>query len=521
MVSIFRSPVVRDFLSMVFKTNDPSEKIGEINKYLVKNFHIENQNKYRTNIKGRLTELTSNYFVRNNEIFVNDSNFLEILKLPVIYMYRIRPELTKNSAYLPENIFASYNYEFYKNSFSPHYDKDLNSFLSSNKEIGCLYTERDIQEHYPSVHGVRLLTLYRVCNSLGRYVDLNELDNGNIKGFSIDPDSKAKIIGEGLSSNPLFNSCVEIFRSYLELSATKAGNAKVEANKKIFTTYLNCMSLGESYERIRKNPLVIAKFIKLYEEFTKESRGFKDDFEAIKLLTPRFKVFLKKVFGVNSSLNDDILFIEMPKSSVVDLLSEPVSVGEYLRSKDAISVVSTSNTLSEKADLLATHIILRFLQDKLPAPEDILIDAFLMILGRTTTNSKRFGKPVLVTLKYENMSKEIDISVVVNALNNKVSGAHNEYLGMNVLRLWANSRSSRAMRLFRSLNFNPGLFSYCPGILDYMRFDFYKAIPLKDMTDEEVQSFRTLRLHTEKRTDPQGSYSAECDNWILNLKNRS
>nr|UYO08066.1 heat shock protein 90 [Crinivirus sp.] len=55
---------------------------------------------------------------------------------------------------------------------------------------------------------------------------------------------------------------------------------------------------------------------------------------------------------------------------------------------------------------------------------------------------------------------------------------------MNIIRLWANNRANRALTLFRMRNFNPGLFSDVPGILPYLRFDFFKALSMQGLSEE-------------------------------------
>nr|BAV38109.1 p59 protein [Beet pseudoyellows virus] len=517
MVNLLLSPIVDEFLKFFFKRSDVSNQKRQLCEYLLKNSATENRNTYRANAGNKMISFDSNYRVSNGVVFIDDTSDLELLKLAIIYMYRVDRSLLKKTNYRPENFFASLDWRRSSREFSPFYSGDMNDYLAANNEIGCTYTEKDIKDHYPNISELRALTLYRVCNSLGKYIDLKTLESGSVKGFSISTSAEDGGIGEGLTANKLFSECLKIFRVYLSLSTTKAGIAKISVNKRYFETFFTSLDSHSDLSKLKSNPLVIAFFINSFDKLTVDSTGFKDNFRAIKQLEKPFRKFLKDVFLIDSSFSEETLFINLPKTSVSEILQEPTMVSEFVRKDDSISLESVANTLPDSTDNSVTEWIHTFLARKGDIPKHRLTDALLFILGRYTTNIKRLVQPNDVGITIEGKRVTFKMSELNSFVVNRSVRNYPELKGINVLRQWANKRSYRALTLFRSANFDPGLFSNVPGILPYMRFDFYKAIPLSQMSQQEVESFRTLRLVTEAKSDASASSISDCKQWILKV----
>nr|QNN88890.1 p60 [Strawberry pallidosis-associated virus] len=516
MVDLVENRSVDRFLTFFFKRKDVRKEKILLHDYLLRNYSTENNNNYRVQTPKGVVTYSSNYTVRNGRVLVSVDDTGEIIKLAIIYMYKINPALLRKTAFRPENFFTDFNWSDSEREVKDFYDLSMNEYLNAKKSLGCTFNDEDIRKRYPNADEIRQLTLYRVCNSQGKYVDESEIGSGTIKGFEISTKADGGGVGEGISSNPLFLRCVEVFRKYLSLNNSKVGKAKIDANKKIFEVYLNSLRTSQDTKKLESNPLVISYFISEFDRLTEKSKGFKDNFEALKELTPGFVTFIKDVFKLSGTINENKLFFDLPKSSIVDILSEPAIISEQLLENIKVDTESCSNTLPYEIDKFVCGKILEFFSGKSGMNEKDIFDCLLFIFGRYTTNPKRLCLPEDVSVTFKQQTLKFRVSDFNSSVCNAVYNKFPEFKGMNIIRLWSNARASRAMLLFKSSGFNPGLFSYIPKIPNYMRFDFFKSIPLKDMSEEEVKAFRTLRVLTESHSEKTEDLKQDCTRWILN-----
>nr|AVL25833.1 hypothetical protein [Arracacha latent virus C] len=515
MVNFNQSQNVTEFLQFFFKKLDVTEEKYLIHDYLKAHYRFENGQLYKfRGLRGMLS-FDSSYSLTNGEIDIDDNDDVQLVKLGIIYLTRIRNDLVKKMVYKPANLFPNPDWRSAANNYKNFYGGDMNDYLLQNKELGCVYTEEDINNQYPDASDVRKLTLYRVCNSLNKFIDISELDQGVIKGFDIKTLPDAVSIGEAISDKILFTECVEVFRNYLAFNNTKAGKAKIDVNAKIFDAFFDSLVTKSDIAYLKTNPLVLAKFMHSFDKFTVNTSGFKDNLEAINKLTPDFNKFIKQVFLVDVFLDEDKLFFNLPKNSVTDLLGDINKAVSGVVREDSINFESSVNTLPSDIDSLVTSSILKFLKRKCTLTDNDIINGLLFILGRSTTNAKRLRMPIKVSFQIKGQKVEFKLNELNSDVSRAVDSKFKHFRGTNFIRQWANKRAAHAMNLFRLVNFEPGLFSYVPGVLPYMRFDFFKAIPLSSMSQDEVNSFRTLRMMTETKSTRSDESESECQQWIF------
>nr|WMX21265.1 59.8 kDa protein [Jasmine virus A-1] len=515
MVSILTSPSVKLFFSTIFKTSDVNGKLNQLNDYLVKNYRTENQRDYRTSARTGALRFTSNYSLRGGEVLVTETDDREIVKLAVIYLTHVDKTLSQKSVYRPENLFSSLDWRREALKWKDYIDKDLNSFLSDNKDLDCTYTEEDIKNHYKGISDNRALTLYRMCNSLGRLVDTEELNSESFSSFNIDTSKTGVVIGESLSTSKLFRECVDVFRHYQTLVSSRPGMAKLEASRRVFDIYFSCLKSHKDLSKIKSNPLVLAKFMLDFDRLTLTSRGFSDNYRALRTMTPIFRRFIIDVFLINFSLDEDALFFKLPKASVVEILDEPGALSQYMSEREDFSTRSTVNTLPLVVDDFMTDLIVNDLKPRTQLTRTQIIDGMLFILAKNTTNVKQLLKDEIVSCDMSNARISFNIGTLVGRIYRKVFTRYPTFKGMNIFRMWANKRADRALSLFRLCGFNPGLFPATPKILPYMRFDFYKALSLGRLSDDEVESFKTLRVMTEKKSNNNLESDLDSERWIF------
>ncbi|WBP49978.1 P60 [Mulberry crinivirus] len=515
MVRLLVSQNVRCFFQLMLKKIDVSSEIAALSKYLISNYSTENRNLYRTSARRGSITFVSNYRLVDSEIQLDEEDDVEIVKLGIIYFYRIRPELIKKTVYNPEALLASLDWKREFEKWKPYLNGDMTDYISKNGDVGCTYTEKDISDHYPNASAIRRLTLYRICNSLGKFVDLSELDKGQISAFDVKVAKGAKSIDQSLSTNKLFLECLKVFKDYVSLSSSKSGKAKLDANKLIYEIFMSCLLSRVDLTEIKNNPLALAKFMFEFDRLTVQSVGFKDNYDAIIKLFPGFKLFILKVFKVDTSLNEDKLFFTLPKVSVVEILGKPDIVGAQMAATPDFSTNSNVNTLPNDVDQFVNTRIKMFLMSVTDLPEKELTDSLLFILAKTTTTMKQLKLRQEVAMKFGGHEMKFILSDLTSYVLGPTYAKFPSFRGLNLIRMWANRRGDRALTLFRMRDFNPGLFSNVPKILPYMRFDFFKALSLKNMTDEEVESFRTLRLMTEKNSNNMLEDEVECNRWIF------
>nr|UYL94416.1 MAG: Hsp90 [Sedum sarmentosum crinivirus] len=515
MEPIDSSERVRHLFTCVFKRKDVSGKLSALNSYLVKNVATENRNYYRTTIGTRDHVFSSSYSVSGGRVFVESNDNSQVVKLIIIYMYRIEPELLKKTNYNPENLFASLKIRDFTDDWLPYLDKDANDYLSDHPKEGCLFSMDDIVKHYPSEDSTAQLTLYRVCNSLGRLISVAELKEGKINAFRIETKQENADIGEGLSSNKLFKECVETLQSYLLLNSSRAGREKIKASAKIFQSYLQSLTPKNLNDKLGTNPLILAKFVNEFSARTVSSRGFGDNFKAVKDLSPGLLIFIKRVFLIDASLNESVLFVALPKNTVVEILGDKFAVGEYLKIQSLIPTASNSSCLPPSVDGTVSTAIIAFFK-KFGAFDDILpLDLILFIFGKMTTNSKRWRENHELLLSVGDTVIQSTTSDFLSFIQAEVRKKHPDFKSDNIIRQWANLRGDRAKQLFQLLHFRPGLFSQCPGILPHMRFDFFKMIDLSLCTQDEIESYQTLRRMTESRSNNSSCDNKRLHSWIL------
>nr|WNT44046.1 hypothetical 59-kDa protein [Urdbean crinivirus] len=514
MVSLSESQRLKLCFQLLFKRSDVSGYINKLIKYMEKNYQTENASVYRSVRRNNPVTFDSKYQLINREVHFVNENDNSIVKLLYIYFYKVEPELLKKLAYQPGALLVDEDWLEYLGIWRPYLDKSMNEYLADNKNIGCTYTEEEIAANYPGSSRSRLVTLYRVCNSQGRLIPLNEFLSGDVKGFDIPVSSDASTIGEGISNNPLFMECVQVFKEYVRLMNSKAGQAKINVNKKFFDVYFESMSQNDEMARVKDNPLVLAKFIKEFDGLTVNSRGFADNIDAIKTLDKDFRRFVKQVFLVDNSLDEDTLFVKMPKDSVIDILGQPISLSNYLRMSGLPPPVSNSSSLSEEIDVVVSEGFYSFFKKYGLNDKSLILDSLLFIFAKLTTNKNFWEKKNNVKFKIDEKTIQFISSDLNSHIKNCVKRVDPLYNCNNIIRQWANLRGNRAVRIFRLTGFKPGLFSTVPGIVPWMRFDFFKLLSTQHLSDEEVTSFRTLRLMTEYKSNKTTRDECEFTKWI-------
>nr|WLT68058.1 p60 [croton golden spot associated virus C] len=514
MVNIRYSDKLKTCFQLLFKRSDVSKKIEALCDYMEKNYRIENSTNYTSIGHNNSITFDSQYKMIGREIHFVEENDKSIVKLIYIYFNKIEPDLLKKLAYQPGSLFVSDNWSAYLNMWLPYLDKSMNDYLNDNKSLGCIYTEEDINNHYPGMDRSRLITLYRVCNSQGRLIPLDEFLKGEMKGFDIPTTEKATVIGEGISNNQLFFECVEAFKEYVKLVNTKSGQAKINVNKKFFDVYFDSMSTDNKMNNVRDNPLVLAKFIKEFDNLTMNSGGFVDNMNAIKRLDKDFQRFIKEVFMIDNSLDEDSLFVKMPKDSVIDVLGQPISLSNYIRTTDIPAPLSNSASLPNDIDSLVSEAFFTYFKKFGILDKQLILDTLLFIFGKLTTNKSYWNKDNLVKIKVDSKLVSFISSDLTNYVKLFVKRFDPTFNCNNVIRHWANLRGNRAISLFKLTGFRPGLFSTIPGIVPWMRFDFFKLLTVQSLNPDEESSYHTLRLMTEYKSNQTAEDESELIKWI-------
>lgn len=514
MVRLLESPELRVAFQLLFKTKNVESKILSLDNYIKRNLSTVNAAAFRPigGVKGLLFD--SKFFLRQGELWFSQDDDKTIVKCILLYFYHVDPTLLKRTAYKPESFFITDKWRDHLSKWAKYLDLSMNEYLADNKDIGCTYTEQEIKEKYPNQSDIRLLTLYRVCNSQGRLIPLDEFLASEIKGFDINTSNNGPVIGEGISSNALFKECVHAFKDYVKLSSSKSGSEKIDVNKRYFQVYLESLQSDDSLLQISKNPLVLAKFILDFDKLTSSTVGFAANIEAIKTLDKGFKEFCKKVFGLNTRLNEDKLFIKMPKNSVVDVLGQPISLANYVRQANIPPPLSSSNSLPEEIDNLVSNAMCEFMSQFGVFEPGMVLDGMLFVFGKLTTNDKFWRTNSKVDFSLSQVRINFLACNFRSFLIGKVKSKFPDFDCNNIIRQWANLRGNRAMRLFRVSGFKPGLFSTVPNILPWMRFDFYKLLSNEYLDEEEVESFRTLRLMTEYKSNKSLTDEKRLIQWI-------
>lgn len=515
MEPIDSSERVRKLFSTVFKLSDPKKKIDDLCKYMLKSYSAENRNNYRTQIGNRDHSFNSNYSVSGGRVFVDSSDISQVIKLIIIYFYKIEPELLKKTNYAPENLFARLKFDDYVEEWKPYLDKDVNDYLADHPKEGCLYSLDDIKANYPQSEATAQLTLYRVCNSLGKLITLDELKEGKIEAFKIESKTDNVEVGEGISSNRLFKECVEALKTFLLLNSSKAGKEKIRANSEIFRSYLRSLTPSKLDEKLANNPLVLAKFVTEFSDRTVSSKGFSDNFKAVKDLSPKLLEFIRKVFLVDASLNESLLFISLPKNSVVEILGDKFAVGEYMKIQNTIPPASNSSSLPPVVDVAVSKAFIKFFKQFGNFDDTLILDVMLFVFGKMTTNTKRWSESNELVVSIGDVIIKSRTDLFLSYVQQEVRKVASKFSTNNILRQWANIRGNRAKELFQLMKFRPNLFSQCPGIVPYMRFDFFKLIDLRTCTQEEIESYQTLRRMTESRSNQSECDERKLQAWIL------
>ncbi|USF91889.1 60 kDa protein [polyscias crinivirus 1] len=515
MEPIDSSQRVRQLFSCVFKLSDVTEKLRDLNLYLLKNLKTENKNTYRTQVEGESHTFISNYTVSDGRVHVLATDTSQVIKLIIIYFYRVEPELLKKTIYAPENLFARLKFDDYVQEWEKYYDKDLNDYLSDNPTEGCLFSFEDIEQSYPGEDDITRLTLYRICNSLGRLIPIDELKQGKIEAFTIHSKFENEDVGESLTNNALFKQCVVALKDYLFLNSSRAGKEKIRANKEILNCFLQSLTPKNLDVLLGSNPLILSKFIVEFSNRTVNSKGFGDNFKAVKTLAPELLKFMREVFLIDAEMNENLLYVSLPKNSVVEILGDKFAVSEYLRVQNVLPPSSNSSSLPPDVDTAVTNAIVSFFKRFGNFDSTLIQDIFLFVLGKMTTNLKRWQGDNELSFVIGDIKIETKTNHLLSFVETQLQGRFPNYPLNNFLRRWANLRGDRAKNLFQLLGFRPNLFSNCPGIVPYMRFDFYKMINLSKCTRDEIESYQTLRRMTESRSNGTISDESKLYAWIL------
>ncbi|ABY66967.1 p60 [Bean yellow disorder virus] len=514
MVKLTDSAKLVKCFQLLFKRSDVRDKLSDLSQYMNRNYSTENAEKYRAISSGRPTVFDAQFRKIGNDVHFVTEDDNSIVKLIYIYFHKVEPSLIQKMAYKPGSLFTTEDWLEFLGSWQPYIDKSMNDYLNDNKSLGCTFTEEDIEKAYPNSSRSRLITLYRVCNSQNRLIPIEEFTSGAIKGFDIPVDTKANQIGEGISSNPLFFECLEAFKEYVRLNNSKSGKAKIDVNRKFYDVYFESMVQDKELHNVKDNPLVLAKFIKEFDNLTVNSRGFSDNMNAVKQLDKDFQRFIKAVFMMKTSLDEDTLFMKMPKESVIDILGQPISVSNYLRTSELPAPKSNSSSLPEHIDELVSETLFLYFKKFGITDKGLILDALLFVFGKLTTNKAYWERENVVKFSVDGKKIKFLSSDLNSFIKNSVKRFDPGFNCNNIIRQWANLRGDRAIRLFRLTQFKPGLFSTIPGIVPWMRFDFFKLLSIQGLSRDEETSFRTLRLMTEYRSNKSKTDEGEFLKWI-------
>ncbi|CAD21947.1 putative movement protein [Sweet potato chlorotic stunt virus] len=512
--SIIDSDFVTETFRYAFKKTDVRDKLERLNEVMKDNLDQINRNKYSFNFQGQTYNLSSNYQVRNGVVHVNTEAPLEVLKLLSVYMYYVEPKYIDMSPYSPESLFGNPNYMKAVKMWKPYYDKSMNEYLNDRSEVGCLYTMDDIDKNYPTLSQTRKITLYRVCNSLGKLVDLKELSAGVLKAFEVKTSDVGQAVMTTTTDNALFGECVKVFKDFIVLNSTKAGKEKIEVNRKFLNSFLRCLSPKDELGNLGENPLLIAWFMREFTNRTKNSKGYKDNFKAVVDLSQPMLKFLKDVFLKDLSLDEDSLFITFPKNSVVEIVDQVIPLAKFHRNQALPKPMSNSCDLPRDVDELVSKTIAEYLGKFVKTDEDLLLDAFLFVLGRCTTNQKRWTSGFEIDFKILGERIKFDSKDLWYHLVNVVRTNHPRFRTNNLIRQWANNRGDRARAMFKICEYHPGLFGSIPRIDNHMRFDFFKLLNLRLMSESEKVSYYTLRLMTESKSNNSDKDFCKLVSWI-------
>nr|WOE53344.1 MAG: 59 kDa protein [Cucurbit yellow stunting disorder virus] len=514
MVNLIDSPNLHDAFSLLFKARDVKGKIESLVKYIKSNLSTVNASAFRPigGVRGLVYDSKFSIFQDNVRFNIDDDK--SILKCILVYFYHVDPSLLKKTAYKPESFFITDNWREHLEKWRKYIDMTMNEYLVDNKDVGCTYTEKEIKNHYPGQSDIRLITLYRVCNSQGRLVPLQEFLSSEIKGFDIKTDDAGPTIVEGLGGNDLFKECLVAFKDYVKLNSSKAGLEKIKVNQRYFSVYLDSLNSNNDLKNISDNPLVLAKFMLDFDNLTSSTVGFAANIDAIKKLDVNFKAFCEKVFNLKTRLNEDKLFINMPKNSVVEVLGQPISIGNYIRSSKIPPPVSNSSSLPEHIDELVSKAMCDFMSQFGEFESKFVLDGLLFVFGKLTTNEKFWRSDKLVSFSIDKKPISFRACDFRSYLIGSVKSRDVLFNCDNIIRQWANHRGNRAMRLFKVSDFKPGLFSTVPNILPWMRFDFFKLLSSDYLDDDEIKSLRTLRLMTEHKSNKTKADEHRFTTWI-------
>uniref|UniRef100_A0AAU6NEJ9 60 kDa protein n=1 Tax=Yam virus 1 TaxID=3123105 RepID=A0AAU6NEJ9_9CLOS len=514
MVGVYNSIGLRDLFTHFFGKSDVEQRISLLTNYLTNNYVKENRTVYKAIHFGKDFEFNSTFSIKNAQITFDVDDDKSHVKCLYVYLYRIEPDLLQKTAYKPESFLISSDWRKYLSPWTKYIDKNMNEYLNDNKKVGCLYTEEEIQEHYHGQPRNRLITLYRVCNSQGRLIPLDEFLKGEVRGFEISTGESDNVVGENISNNLLFLECVKVFKVYLGLVNSKSGMAKLEVNKKFFDVYFDSLNDSPDIQAVRTNPIALAKFIVDFEKLTINSNGFEENIKAIKTLDEEYKIFLRKIFKVNTHLDQDELFVKFPKDSVIDVLGNSISVSSYLRKIQLPPPLSNSSSLPKHIDSVVSKTIINYFRKYKLSDKTLILDALLFVFGKVTTNRQYWKADKKVSFAIDGTIINFIASDLTTKINCAVKDVDKDFNTNNIIRQWANLRGNRAMLLFKLTDFKPGLFSTIPKILPYMRFDFFKMLSMDRLTEEELKSFYTLRRMTEWKSNNTLSDQDQLERWI-------
>nr|UOI87880.1 p60 [Sweet potato chlorotic stunt virus] len=511
---LLNSEFVKETFKLAFKTNHVNDKLTALNNVILQKVSEINRKDYRFNFGGKEYVLSSSYYVQGSDVYVHDDKPLEILKLLSVYIHHVEPKYLGKSPYPPQNLFGIPNYMRMVKNWRPYYDKTMNEYLNDNPELGCLFTMEQIAEKYPQVNETRRITLYRVCNSLGKLVDLDEISRGKLKAFEVKTSDVGSAVSTSITNNQLFSECVKVFKDFIVLNSTKAGREKIEVNKKFFTTFLQCLKPKERLGNLKDNPLLLAWFMNEFAQRTKSSTGFKDNYKAVVDLSGPLLDFIRKVFLVDLGLDEDSLFITFPKNSVVEIVDQIIPLANFHRNQNLPRAFSNSCDLPRDVDLTVSQEICKFVGRYVKVDDDLILDTMLFVFGRCTTNKKRWNSGFEVDFSILGTKVKFDSRNLWATLETAVKLKHPGVKIHNPIRQWANNRGDRARVLFKICSFKPGLFQTIPKIDSHMRFDFFKLLDLRLMSDSEKTSYYTLRLMTESRSNDTDHDFCNLMRWI-------
>nr|ACN87747.1 p59 [Tomato infectious chlorosis virus] len=503
------------FFQTLLKKSNVFEEMTEVNNYIKGNLRLVNSNRYPSMSRGAPFYFDSEYYLSGGNVVVYPDSHNTYLKLLVVYLDKCYKNYTKKTGYPGKSLLTIRDYGSYISRWSDYHDKSITDYLTHNPGVGCVFTNEDISNAYPNQSEITKRILYRISNSIGHMPSLNEFEKSELSSFAIETERDAPVVQNDSNTSQFFKECVNTLRTYLAYSGSSIGKAKLDSTKVSYDIFIESLSGDFDRESLKTNPLAISKFMQLYTKIGGNSETFKDKFNTLKLMSNPFREFCERAFKINVNSSKDVLYEKIPREKTSDILADVDMFSRILVRTSDYKIESNNNTLNSVIDTIVTEALkLFFPRMKGLYPLEIEL-AFLHYFALSTTNSKRRGDKRKNVISINGEEVQISINDICNRVDSILREAGAFQSGINYVRKWANKRGHIALNHFKNNRTKLYLFSDYPKLLPYMRFDYFKALDIELLTEEERLSLNTLRLITEDKSSHSNDTRADLLSWTL------